>query len=154
MGWRASQRVVGLGELKIQSREWQQGEISFAVQIERWGEGIATDVGLWIYRGKTPTNGGEGLGSHFPGCSHVRRNFDVSDIGGVQDDLQLLSSRQMPSKASRIIVVPPPEPRLQYGERSAQSTHSQGQPNRRFIAISSHAALAHTGQNQVLDSGP
>jgi hypothetical protein len=109
--------------------------------------------GLCIYRGNTPANGGEGLGSHFSRCPHVRRNFDVGDIGGIQDHVQLLSSGQMPRKASRIIDVPPPEPRLQYGERSVQSTHDQGHPNRRFIAISSRAALAHAGQNQALDSG-
>jgi [ribosomal protein S5]-alanine N-acetyltransferase len=39
-----SQAVVGIGELKIHSREWQQGEISFAVQIQRWNEGIATAI--------------------------------------------------------------------------------------------------------------
>jgi hypothetical protein len=85
--------------------------------------------------------------------SACRRNFDVGEIGGIQDHVQLLSSGQMPRKASRIIDVPPPEPRLQYGERSVQSTHDQGHPNRRFIAISSRAALAHAGQNQALDSG-
>ena len=36
--------AVGIGELKITSAAWQQGEISYVVHIKRWGEGIATAI--------------------------------------------------------------------------------------------------------------
>ena len=38
--------VVGLGELKIRSRRWKQGEIAYAVKVGQWrrGTAIATKV--------------------------------------------------------------------------------------------------------------
>jgi ribosomal-protein-alanine N-acetyltransferase len=36
--------VVGLGELKIRSRRWQQGEIAYAVNVGRWQRGIGSAV--------------------------------------------------------------------------------------------------------------
>lgn len=36
--------VVGLGELKIRSHRWQQGEIAYAVHVRHWGRGLGTAI--------------------------------------------------------------------------------------------------------------
>ena len=36
--------VVGLGELKIQSRRWRQGELGYAVHVKHWGRGLGTAI--------------------------------------------------------------------------------------------------------------
>jgi len=36
--------VVGLGELKIRSRRWQQGEIAYAVKVGQWRRGIGSAI--------------------------------------------------------------------------------------------------------------
>ncbi len=36
--------VVGLGELKILSRRWQQGEIAYAVSVRQWRRGIGSAI--------------------------------------------------------------------------------------------------------------
>jgi ribosomal-protein-alanine N-acetyltransferase len=36
--------VVGLGELKVRSRRWQQGEIAYAVHVDHWRRGIGTAI--------------------------------------------------------------------------------------------------------------
>jgi ribosomal-protein-alanine N-acetyltransferase len=44
------QRVVGLGELRISSREWRQGEIGYVVHVDHWGRGIGTAIGRALLR--------------------------------------------------------------------------------------------------------
>ncbi len=36
--------VVGLGELKIRSRRWHQGEIAYAVDVRQWRRGIGSAI--------------------------------------------------------------------------------------------------------------
>ncbi len=36
--------VVGLGELKIRSRRWLQGEIAYAVKVGQWSRGIGSAI--------------------------------------------------------------------------------------------------------------
>jgi len=36
--------AVGLGELRIASREWRQGEVGYIVHIDHWGRGIGTAI--------------------------------------------------------------------------------------------------------------
>jgi RimJ/RimL family protein N-acetyltransferase len=36
--------VVGLGELKIRSRRWKQGEVAYAVKVGQWRRGIGTAI--------------------------------------------------------------------------------------------------------------
>ena len=36
--------VLGLGELKIQSRRWRQGELGYAVHVKHWGRGLGTAI--------------------------------------------------------------------------------------------------------------
>src|SRR6187455_19164 len=38
------QRVVGLGELRISSREWRQGEIGYVVHLDHWGRGVGRAI--------------------------------------------------------------------------------------------------------------
>ena len=35
---------VGLGELRISSREWRQGEIGYVVHVDHWGRGVGTAI--------------------------------------------------------------------------------------------------------------
>jgi RimJ/RimL family protein N-acetyltransferase len=44
--WTAEKQrtVVGLGELRIASREWRQGEVGYIVHIDHWGRGIGTAI--------------------------------------------------------------------------------------------------------------
>ena len=37
--------VVGLGELKIRSHRWKQGEIAYAVNVGQWRQGIGSAIG-------------------------------------------------------------------------------------------------------------
>lgn len=36
--------AVGLGELRISSREWRQGEIGYVVHVDHWGRGVGTAI--------------------------------------------------------------------------------------------------------------
>lgn len=36
--------VIGLGELKIRSRRWRQGEIAYAVKVGQWRRGIGSAI--------------------------------------------------------------------------------------------------------------
>ena len=36
--------VMGLGELEVRSRRWQQGEIAYAVHVDHWRRGIGTAI--------------------------------------------------------------------------------------------------------------
>jgi len=36
--------AVGLGELRISSREWRQGEIGYVVHLDHWGRGVGRAI--------------------------------------------------------------------------------------------------------------
>jgi [ribosomal protein S5]-alanine N-acetyltransferase len=44
--WTAEEQrtAVGIGELRIASREWRQGEVGYIVHIDHWGRGIGTAI--------------------------------------------------------------------------------------------------------------
>jgi RimJ/RimL family protein N-acetyltransferase len=44
--WTAEEQrmVVGLGELRISSRKWRQGEIGYVVHVDHWRRGIGTAI--------------------------------------------------------------------------------------------------------------
>ena len=42
--------MVGLGELRISSREWRQGEIGYVVHVDHWDRGIGTAIGRALLR--------------------------------------------------------------------------------------------------------
>ena len=44
--WAAEEqeKVVGLGELRITSRQWCQGDIGYITHVDHWGRGIGTTI--------------------------------------------------------------------------------------------------------------
>lgn len=43
-------RVIGLGELHVDSRRWRRGSIAYAVHTGRWGCGIGTAIATQVIR--------------------------------------------------------------------------------------------------------
>jgi ribosomal-protein-alanine N-acetyltransferase len=64
-----SAAVVGLGELKVRSRRWQQGDIAYAVHVDHWGRGVGTAIAT-----KLLTFAFASLGLHRVGATCDPRN--------------------------------------------------------------------------------